>query len=98
MFDETLDADSKTSALENEYGLPLTREIEDEVTKMCTYATSIENKAVKKGIDQGIKQGIKQGISGAVAMLRSMNVEDSVILKKICEQYNLTEEKAKEYL
>ena len=50
LFDETLDADTKITKLENDYGLPLTKEIEDEVTSMCTYATSMENKGIEKGL------------------------------------------------
>lgn len=43
LFDETLDAKTKISELQNKYGLPLTKELEMEVTEMCTYATSMEN-------------------------------------------------------
>ncbi|SDB68298.1 hypothetical protein [Butyrivibrio sp. INlla16] len=50
------------------------------------------------GYEEGHVLGLDEGISGAVALLRSMQVEDSEIIKKICEQYNLDEEKAKKYL
>ena len=44
------------------------------------------------------KDGLDEGISGAVAILRSMGVEDSVIIQKICNQFNLSENDAAEYL
>ena len=50
------------------------------------------------GYDEGHGLGLDEGISGAVALLRSMGLEDSVILQKICEQYNLKEVDAKKYL
>ncbi|WP_155242069.1 hypothetical protein [Butyrivibrio fibrisolvens] len=50
LFDETLDAKTKISELQNKYGLPLTKELEMEVTEMCTYATSMENKGIEKGL------------------------------------------------
>lgn len=59
LFDETLDADTKITKLENDYGLPLTKEIEDEVTSMCTYATSMENKGIENGLEKGLKALVK---------------------------------------
>lgn len=50
LFDETLDAKTKISNLQNKYGLPFSKELEVEVTEMCTYATSMENKGVEKGL------------------------------------------------
>ena len=50
------------------------------------------------GYSEGHGLGLDEGISGAVALLRSMGLEDSVILQKICEQYNLKEVDAKKYL
>ena len=55
LFDETLDADTKITKLENDYGVPLTKEIEDEVRYMCTYATSMENIGIENGLEKGLK-------------------------------------------
>jgi hypothetical protein len=35
--------------------LRLTKEVESEVTDMCTYATAMENKGIEKGIEKGLK-------------------------------------------
>ncbi len=47
---------------------------------------------------KGIKKGLDQGISGAVEILKSLDVDDDTIVKKIVEKYGISEEKAKEYL
>lgn len=44
------------------------------------------------------KQGLEQGIVGTVDILRGMNVDDSTIIKRLSEQYKISEDKAKKYL
>ncbi|OON84642.1 hypothetical protein BXO88_16215 [Oribacterium sp. C9] len=62
LFDERIDGVEKVKKLKSEYGLRMTKEVEGEVTDMCTYATAMENKGVEKGIEQGIGIGREQGI------------------------------------
>ena len=45
----------------------MTREVEMEVTKLCTYATAMEN----KGIDKGFKKGMESGLKALVKSLKS---------------------------
>ncbi len=53
LFDERLDGTEKVNRLKDEYGLKLTREVESEVSDMCTYATAMENKGIEKGVERG---------------------------------------------
>ena len=53
---------------------------------------------LKEGIKEGIKEGLKEGISGAVSLLKKMGLDETAISEKICEQYNISMEQAKEYL
>ena len=55
LFDERLDGVEKVNRLRDEYGLKLTRNVESEVTEMCSYATAMENKGIEKGIEKGLK-------------------------------------------
>ena len=50
LFDERLDGVEKVNKLKDDYGLKLTREVESEVTEMCSYATAMENKGIEKGL------------------------------------------------
>ena len=55
LFDERLDGVEKVEKLKNAYGLKLTKEVEGEVSDMCTYAKAMENKGIEKGIEKGLK-------------------------------------------
>ncbi len=57
LFDERIDGIEKVKRLKLEYGLRMTKEVEGEVTDMCTYATAMENKGVEKGIGIGLEAG-----------------------------------------
>ena len=61
LFDERIDGAQKVVKLK-EYGLKLTKEVENEVSDMCTYATAIENKGIEKGLKalvQSLREYIK---------------------------------------
>ncbi len=60
LFDERMDGSAKVDKL-RKYGLKLTKDVESEVSEMCTYATAMENKGIEKGRSQGISQGILKG-------------------------------------
>ncbi len=48
--------------------------------------------------ERGVSQGISQGINAMVNVLRSMSVDDDTIVKRIMSEFNVSEEKAREYL
>ena len=56
LFDERINGPDKVQKLKSEYGLSMTKEVESEVTGMCTYATAMENKGIEKGISKGMKK------------------------------------------
>ena len=56
LFDERINGADKVKRLKDSYGLKLTREASQEVSKMCTYATAMENKGIEQGMQQGIQQ------------------------------------------
>ena len=64
LFDERIESAEKIDKLKG-YGLKLTKDVESEVTGMCTYATAIENKGIEKGIEKGLRalvQSLKEYI------------------------------------
>ena len=52
-----MDATRKKERLENEYGLPMTKSMDEEVNQMCNLGEGIAERAFAKGIEQGIEQG-----------------------------------------
>ncbi len=96
LFDETLDADTKITKLENDYGLPLTKEIEDEVTSMCTYATSMENKGIEKGLKKGTEKGLKALVNSLKVYIKDFNKLYEAIIQN--EDYaNVSKEQVRKY-
>jgi hypothetical protein len=55
LFDERINVSDKIKNLKSVYGLNVTKEVESEVTDLCTYADAIENKGIEKGIEKGLK-------------------------------------------
>ena len=67
LFDERINGAEKVMKLKSVYGLNITREVESEVTKLCTYATAMENKGIAKGIAKEKERGLK-------ALIQSLKV------------------------
>ncbi len=53
--------DEKKQVLENEYGIAMSVELEEEVNSMCNLSEAIEERGIEKGIEQGIERGVEQG-------------------------------------
>lgn len=53
LFDERIGGADKIKKLKDTYGLELTKEVDEEVSDMCSYATAMENKGIQQGIQQG---------------------------------------------
>ena len=73
LFDNGIPGVQKISMLK-EYGINLTRELEGEVTGMCTYADSIERKGIEKGREEGRAEGRVEGREeGLQALISSLS-------------------------
>jgi len=59
LFDERIDGAEKVQKLKSEYTLKLTKEVEVEVSDLCTYATAMENKGIVIGTDKGLEALVK---------------------------------------
>ena len=49
--------DEKKQALEKDYGIPMSIELEKEVNSMCNLSEAIEEQGIEKGLEQGIERG-----------------------------------------
>jgi predicted transposase YdaD len=81
----------KVNKLKDTYGLKLTKEVESEVSEMCSYATAMETKGIERGIEKGIEKGIEQGKITA-------RYEDGMSIEKIAEKSKVSVEYVKEIL
>ena len=51
-----------------------------------------------KGIEQGMAKGIVQSIYKQIKILKDLRIEESIIIEKITEEFNISEEEIKKYL
>ncbi len=78
LFNDEMDGAGKIKRLKDCYGLRLTREVEEEVSTMCSYAVAMEN----KGREEGREEGRKEGIDTAVDRLSMYYMEKDPSLSK----------------
>lgn len=87
LFDERLDGIAKVNRLKDAYGLKLTRNVESEVSDMCSYATAMETKGIEKGIEKGREEG-----------KITARFEDGMSIENIAEKSKVSVEYVKEVL
>ncbi len=78
LFDERINGAEKVEKL-REYGLKLTKDVESEVSDMCTYATAMENKGIEKGLKalvQSLKEYIKDFDTLYKAVVKNEDYKD----------------------
>ena len=61
---------------------------------MCNLSQGIENRALARGREEGIEKGIR----GAIDICRKLNLPEEEILRQIMQQYELSEDTARDYL
>ena len=83
-------SEDECQILEEDFHIKMTQALESEVSLMCNLSKGVEAK--------GIEKGIEKGIQAMISTLEEMQISNDVILNKICDKFQLTEEKAKTYL
>jgi flagellar biosynthesis/type III secretory pathway protein FliH len=53
---------TKKKILEQEYGIPMTVEMEKETENMCDYGRGLARKYAAKGLAEGLEKGIAEGL------------------------------------
>lgn len=85
----------KCRILEDDFHIEMTQTLESEVSLMCNLSKGVEENGIKKGIEQGIEQG---KIYGAITMCRDLELPEEVIIEKLKNKFDLSEESARQYL
>ena len=70
------DPETKKKILQEEFGIPMTSELEGEVTEMCNLSKGLITKGLQEGIQQGIQQGVQQGIQQGIRQTMLQNIQD----------------------
>ena len=69
---------------------------------MCNLSLGVLEKGFEKGFgegkEEGFGEGLDKGIIGCVKLLRKNGMSDPEIVSEIMEEYQLTQEKAEEYV
>ena len=60
LLSDNIKPDEKKAILENDYGIPMSVELEGEVNSMCNLSDAVEERGIELGIERGIEQGINQ--------------------------------------
>lgn len=79
LFDERISGEDKVRILQENYGLPMTKEYK-EVIGMCTYADAIERKGIERGIEKAEYRCFKN------CMDRGMSLEDAKALSGVGDE------------
>ena len=79
--------EDKCQILEENFQIKMTQKLESEVSLMCNLSKGVEEKGIEKG-----------KIYGAVAAYRDVQLSDEMIIKKLQEKFQLSEESARDYL
>lgn len=81
----------KCRILEDDFHIEMTQTLESEVSLMCNLSKGVEENGIKKGIEQG-------KIYGAITMCRDLELPEEVIIEKLKNKFDLSEESARQYL
>ena len=60
LLSDNIKPDEKKAILENDYGIPMSVELEGEVNSMCNLSDAVEERGIELGIERGIELGINQ--------------------------------------
>ena len=66
---EKLSTQERMRKLEDEYGIPMKREVVEEVGRMCTYSAAIREWAMEEGLAEGRAKGLAEGRAEAICVL-----------------------------
>lgn len=68
LLSSTLSVDEKENILENQFHLPMTTEIKEDINNMCNISRSVKIEGIKEGFANGLTEGKTIGISEGKAI------------------------------
>ena len=67
-----MSVDEKRGILEQDYGMKMEQELEEELRQMCNLSEAIEERGIKKGLKRGLKQGKAQGRAQGIQLAKAV--------------------------
>ena len=99
LFSSELSANFKKEKLIHDYGILMTKEIDEEVDNVCNLSEGVFNDGVAKGIQQGIQQGKQEGVQEAVlSAIIKMKDNLSISTEKAMDILEIQEDERPIYL
>ena len=83
------DAEQTKQIMQDEFGIPMTKEMERAVTEMCNLSQGVENRGIAKGRAEGRAEGQAKGVMDSLHnLMDSMNwtIEQAMTALKISEE------------
>ncbi len=85
LFSQKLEVEEKLNIIRNEYDIPVTNKMREDVNVMCNLSEAIE------------EEGYRKGIQTTIHMVKSM-YQKGYSMEEIMDLSSLTEEQVKEWL
>lgn len=86
---EKLPTQERIRKLEEDYGIPMKREVVEEVGSMCTYSAAIKERAMEEGRSEGLELGRAEGRTEAICiLLESMGELSKEVKDRILAEQN----------
>ena len=67
----------KRKILESEFDLPMTQELDEEVSKMCNFSDVVEREGMERGLEKGMKKGLAEGLATGILQGRQAEKLDT---------------------
>lgn len=74
LLSNEMSVETKRTILEGEYGLKMTRELENEVRKMSSLGQGVFAQGLEKGLSQGLTQGRTEMAQGISQLMKNLNI------------------------
>ena len=91
-----MSVDEKRGILEQDYGMKMEQELEEELRQMCNLSEAIEERGFSKGFSQGISEGIEDFAALTENLLKESRlgdlqraVKDEAFRSQLFEEYNI---------
>ena len=89
LFCRKLSAKERITELEEHYGIPMKRELKEEVNNMSSFGAAIRERAEKEGREAGMAQGIAEGMAQGMAQGMEAGMaegEQKKLVELICKK------------
>lgn len=97
-----INAEEKKRILELEFGIEMTKEMEEEASDMCDFGRYVEEQAMQRGMQRGMQQGLQrgmqQGIQAFIEICQELGLSLIQTLEKLSTKFSLTNEQAQAYI